>query len=205
MPIRGPELWKAGHRLVLSLHRADSFPNAIELAVLGLQTVLDTKAVHLVCQRYHNDTGEPIENREAIPCPCPDKSTAGHIIEGSVWPRENLCLIFCAHYDETPSDEERLIFDMVLEQLLCASEHLPSEPDHDIDKSLLSRREREVLPLIAATKTNGQIAGELGISERTVEKHVASILEKTGLENRKMIIAASQGRRVSTFEPHIGT
>ncbi|MEM6916876.1 MAG: LuxR C-terminal-related transcriptional regulator, partial [Verrucomicrobiota bacterium] len=110
--------------------------------------------------------------------------------------------IFCVRYDSQPDANEELILDMVLEQLLCAGEHLPSEPDHDIDVSHLSRREREVLPLVAAGYTNGQIASELGISERTVEKHVASILEKTGLRNRKMVIARSPGREAPKLHRH---
>ncbi|MEM7601106.1 MAG: helix-turn-helix transcriptional regulator [Verrucomicrobiota bacterium] len=200
--MRGPELWKAAHALVLSMHRAESFPNAIELALLGLQTILDANNVQLYCHRYHRETeklGKLIKN------PSGKEDTHGVIVERSVWPREDLCLRFCAQYTEAPDEDELLIFEMTLEQLICASEHLPSEPDHDIDRSLLSRREREVLPLIAAAKTNGQIAEHLGISERTVEKHVASILDKTGLENRKMIIAASQGRRIATLNTGVGT
>jgi pimeloyl-ACP methyl ester carboxylesterase/DNA-binding CsgD family transcriptional regulator len=48
----------------------------------------------------------------------------------------------------------------------------------------LSPREREVLHLVAAGKTNPQIAAELVISLNTVQRHVSSILEKTGAHNR---------------------
>ncbi len=42
----------------------------------------------------------------------------------------------------------------------------------------LTRREREVMPLVAAGKMNKQIAGELGISETTVKVHRGSIMRK---------------------------
>jgi DNA-binding CsgD family transcriptional regulator len=48
----------------------------------------------------------------------------------------------------------------------------------------LSPREREVLRLVAAGRTNPQIAAELVISLNTVQRHVSSILEKTGAHNR---------------------
>jgi DNA-binding CsgD family transcriptional regulator/pimeloyl-ACP methyl ester carboxylesterase len=48
----------------------------------------------------------------------------------------------------------------------------------------LSAREIEVLRLLAAGRSNQQIAAELIISQSTVAKHVTSILTKTGAANR---------------------
>jgi DNA-binding NarL/FixJ family response regulator len=48
----------------------------------------------------------------------------------------------------------------------------------------LSRRENEVLTLIAAGKTNRAIAAELFISEKTVARHVSNIFTKLGLSSR---------------------
>jgi ATP/maltotriose-dependent transcriptional regulator MalT len=48
----------------------------------------------------------------------------------------------------------------------------------------LSRRERQVLRLIATGKTNRAIAEELFISERTVERHVSNIFVKLDLPSR---------------------
>jgi DNA-binding NarL/FixJ family response regulator len=48
----------------------------------------------------------------------------------------------------------------------------------------LSAREVEVLRLVAAGKSNPQIADELMISLNTVQRHVSNILAKTGLANR---------------------
>ena len=49
---------------------------------------------------------------------------------------------------------------------------------------VLSQREREVTDWICAGKTNAEIAGILGISPRTVQKHVEHIYEKLGVETR---------------------
>lgn len=48
----------------------------------------------------------------------------------------------------------------------------------------LSLREGQVLQWIAEGKRNGEIAVIMDLSERTVEKHVANLLRKLGVENR---------------------
>lgn len=49
--------------------------------------------------------------------------------------------------------------------------------------SALTPRELELLAAVCAGKASKVIAVELGISERTVEKHRASLLAKTGAQN----------------------
>jgi DNA-binding CsgD family transcriptional regulator/pimeloyl-ACP methyl ester carboxylesterase len=58
----------------------------------------------------------------------------------------------------------------------------PSPPTRGLVS--LSHRELEVLRLLAAGKSNTQIADELVISLNTARKHVANILDKTGTANR---------------------
>ena len=48
----------------------------------------------------------------------------------------------------------------------------------------LTEREVEVLRLVAAGKTNLEIAEELVIAEGTARRHVANIYEKIGAANR---------------------
>lgn len=50
-------------------------------------------------------------------------------------------------------------------------------------------REKETLGYVLDGKSNAEIAIILGISVRTVEKHVASILRKSGAENRKVLLS----------------
>jgi DNA-binding NarL/FixJ family response regulator len=45
-------------------------------------------------------------------------------------------------------------------------------------------REREILLLIADGLTNPAIAQRLVVSEKTVKRHVSTILEKLGVDNR---------------------
>jgi DNA-binding NarL/FixJ family response regulator len=48
----------------------------------------------------------------------------------------------------------------------------------------LTPREREVLKLIAESRSNRQIAADLVISEKTVERHRENILDKLGMHDR---------------------
>jgi DNA-binding NarL/FixJ family response regulator len=63
----------------------------------------------------------------------------------------------------------------------------PVEPSRGIDTPdlprPLTRREIEVLRLVAAGRTSAEIAAELGISRRTVENHRANIMAKMGFES----------------------
>jgi DNA-binding NarL/FixJ family response regulator len=54
----------------------------------------------------------------------------------------------------------------------------------DAPKDPLTPREQEVIKLIAEAYTNDQIAEELVISKKTVERHRANILEKLGMRDR---------------------
>ena len=59
---------------------------------------------------------------------------------------------------------------------------VPAAPSTDL--SVLSRREIDVLDLLASDRSNKEIAFELGISRRTVECHRRSILSKLKLSSR---------------------
>ncbi|WP_449064947.1 response regulator [Planomonospora algeriensis] len=53
----------------------------------------------------------------------------------------------------------------------------------------LTPREGEVLRLIAAGRSNAQIAGELFISEATVKTHINNLFAKAGLRDRAQAVA----------------
>ena len=53
----------------------------------------------------------------------------------------------------------------------------------------MTAREREVLQLLAQGLATKQIARSLGVTERTVKFHVASIFAKLGATNRAQAVA----------------
>jgi DNA-binding CsgD family transcriptional regulator len=57
-----------------------------------------------------------------------------------------------------------------------------------LDLEALTRREREVLALLALGHTNREIAGLLHISIRTAEFHRASVQRKLGLTARAELV-----------------
>jgi DNA-binding NarL/FixJ family response regulator len=65
-------------------------------------------------------------------------------------------------------------------------------PSAPLDELLepLTRREREVLQMLAAGLANKEIAARLAISDHTVKFHVASILGKLGASTRTEAVSA---------------
>ena len=64
----------------------------------------------------------------------------------------------------------------------------------DIELGKLSRREREVLQLVAQGGSNKGIATKLFISETTVTAHLRSILEKLHVKNRAEAVAKATAK-----------
>jgi DNA-binding CsgD family transcriptional regulator len=57
----------------------------------------------------------------------------------------------------------------------------------------VTAREYQVLQLVARHQTNREIAAELFLSHRTVDRHVANLLAKTGVANRRDLAASLPG------------
>lgn len=66
----------------------------------------------------------------------------------------------------------------LVDAIATSSPRVIAEPER------LTRREREVLELIAAGRSNKRIALALGISEKTVKTHVGHLLAKLGVTDR---------------------
>jgi DNA-binding NarL/FixJ family response regulator len=64
----------------------------------------------------------------------------------------------------------------------------------------LSPRETEVLRMVARGRANKEIAGKLGIGEKTVKTHVSRILGKLGVQSRTQ--AALYAGRVGLLPLH---
>jgi DNA-binding NarL/FixJ family response regulator len=71
----------------------------------------------------------------------------------------------------------------VVAELSVSTRHVSSDGS-DPDFSMLSRREDEVLGLLAEGLTDREIGERLVISSRTVETHVGAILRKLSVRNR---------------------
>jgi DNA-binding NarL/FixJ family response regulator len=69
----------------------------------------------------------------------------------------------------------------------------------------LTPREMEVLQLIAEGRANKQVAGDLGISVKTVEKHRQSLMEKLGIHDTAGLTrhAIAQGIIESSVQPTV--
>jgi DNA-binding CsgD family transcriptional regulator len=105
---------------------------------------------------------------------------------------------------------ERLA-DLATRELRRLGEHVSrSRPGRDMLPGLasLSQRELEVARLVADRLTNRQIAQQLIISEKTVERHLAHIFEKLGVDSRvtvaRMVEGAAAHGAVTVFAPPRG-
>ncbi|WP_263357828.1 response regulator transcription factor [Acidicapsa ligni] len=101
------------------------------------------------------------------------------VLQGTIWaPRRLLSLLI-----------DRLLQDV--------------QPSVPMTPPTLSPREQQVLSLIMIARSNREIAQELGIEERTVKAYVASLLRKTGMDNRVSLsvqatqISLRESRRLS--------
>jgi DNA-binding NarL/FixJ family response regulator len=101
------------------------------------------------------------------------------VIQGSIWANRRVL---------------SLLVDRLLSQPV-ASVPRPSMPRPD---PAFSPRERQVLDLIMKACSNREISVELGIEERTVKAYVASLMRKTGMDNR--VSLSVQATQVSMRE-----
>ncbi len=78
-------------------------------------------------------------------------------------------------------------------------------PEDPSAPSTLSRREQEVLALLARGLTDLQVAHELFLARKTVEKHVSAVLRKTGTSSRTAAVvhALAQGWLPAVARPSI--
>jgi two-component system, NarL family, response regulator YdfI len=87
---------------------------------------------------------------------------------------------------------ETLLKPEIMACLLSQTEpHSASKPRGDLD---LTDREREVLKAVARGERSKEIAARLGITERTIKAHLASIYNKLGVDSRAAAIAVASQR-----------
>ena len=69
----------------------------------------------------------------------------------------------------------------IIESILEIMNQKINHPDKDLDE--ITQREKEILYYICKGFSNGEIAQQLGISKRTVDKHRENLLQKTQSRN----------------------
>ena len=82
-----------------------------------------------------------------------------------------------------------------LENLAATQRSETSKRSHS-GRDVLSKREDEVLTLVAQGLSNKQIANQLSISENTVKFHVTSLLNKLGADSRAQMVAVAAQRQL---------
>jgi NarL family two-component system response regulator LiaR len=107
--------------------------------------------------------------------PAIQAGAAGYLLK-NVEPSELARAIRAAHRGEAIIDPS------VAARLVTALAHGAPPPGPVVEQ--LTRREREVLSLIAGGRSNKRIALELEISEKTVKTHVGHLLAKLGVADR---------------------
>jgi DNA-binding CsgD family transcriptional regulator len=90
------------------------------------------------------------------------------------------------------SDAALIVFERcgaVADVRRLASRVLPTGPPRAAAEKFaeLSKREREIADLAAAGRSNREIAGQLSIAQKTVEKHLASAYQKLGISSRAQL------------------
>jgi len=87
---------------------------------------------------------------------------------------------------------ETLLMPEVIERVLAEPKAgSTSQYAHEAGGIALTAREREVLSKVAQGETSRKIAHELGITERTVKAHLASIFNKLGVDSRAAAVAVA--------------
>lgn len=87
---------------------------------------------------------------------------------------------------------ETLLLPEVVERVLAEQTFVKTRSEMRDDKGIsLTDREREVLSGVAQGETSRKIAHNLGITERTVKAHLASIFNKLGVDSRAAAVAVA--------------
>ena len=95
--------------------------------------------------------------------------------------------------DVKPDDLRQAIYDVLEGKTVFPTsvtekveKNVPQDEEHTIEK--LSKRETQVLELLAQGMSNRELAEELYISEKTVKNHVSNILKKLSVNDRTQAV-----------------
>ncbi len=68
-----------------------------------------------------------------------------------------------------------------------------------MNKSILTKREKEIFVLLIDNKTTKEIASILGISEKTVRNHISNTMQKLGVKGRSQAVVELLRMKVITL------
>jgi len=125
-----------------------------------------------------------------------EAGAAGYLLK-DVEPRDLVAAIRDVHRGEVPLHPKAAR--VLVDSWRAGPDEQPAAPSN---VSPLTKRETEVLRLLAKGKSNRAIARELVISEKTVKTHVSNILSKFGVRNRTQ--AVRRARQLDLI-PHLGS
>jgi non-specific serine/threonine protein kinase len=195
---RGPELLREALRVA---SEADD-NNIIQLALFGLANVASRRGQSAGAARLW---GASEAAREAF------GMRLSPMIRAVAGYEDNLSAARSqldeAAFEEAWAEGKAMTTEQAIEYALSeegsasASVLAPKEPPAGGPMGTLTRREREVVVLVARGLTNRQVSAELSISERTAGNHVARILRKLGLRSRAQIASWATERRLLAPEP----
>ena len=57
-----------------------------------------------------------------------------------------------------------------------------------MNKSILTKREKEIFTLLVSGNSTRDIAGSLNISEKTVRNHISNVMQKLGVKGRAQAV-----------------
>ena len=118
---------------------------------------------------------------------------AAYLPRNITWP-DLLEILHQVRRGEYPINELVLSLPEVAAQVLQAFRAMVVDEDTQSIYSPLSPRELEVLELVAAGRTNKEIAVRLDISNQTVKNHVSSILRKLAVNDRTQAVVYAMRR-----------
>jgi len=111
-----------------------------------------------------------------------------HALALPIYVRDGLLVSFVLNRARRDfSDRERALLDLL-------RPHLARVYQRARISGQLTTREAEVLRWVAAGKSDAQIGAILGISARTVQKHLQNVYDKLGVENRTAAAMRASGR-----------
>jgi DNA-binding CsgD family transcriptional regulator len=108
------------------------------------------------------------------------------VLTGRVRAHAERVLALARSTEESVTELDR--YEFVLGSAPVCLTAVPAQNGHGL-QALLTRRELEVVAMLAEGETNARIAQRLVVSEDTVKSHVKHILRKLGVHNRSQAVS----------------